>query len=74
MSRGISLIVMHNNTNFKHVDGDSDQFLTYYSWDNHSYFVTDSRPCVLRKVQYLHTHIDVQKVNIVQGKPSTHAE
>ena len=40
--RGIKLCVFHGNRKVKHLDGGSDQCLTYFCWDNHCYFAQTS--------------------------------
>ena len=48
--RGINLIVMHGNRKVVHTFGGSDQFLAYFCWDNHAYFVKSARPFTQKPV------------------------
>ena len=62
--RGLNLIVLHGNTKIKHVTGGSEQWLTFVQWDNHAYFVKNSRPFVQKPVTDLNRHYDTQRVQM----------
>ena len=39
-------MAFHGNRKVVHQTATSDVWLTYFFWDEHAYFVTNSRPCV----------------------------
>ena len=41
--RGINLYVFHGTRKIQHIKGGSEQFLTYFNWDNHCYFARTSQ-------------------------------
>ena len=61
--RGLNLIVLHGNTKIRHVTGGSEQWLCFAQWDNHAYFVKNSRPYVQKPVSDLNRHYDIQRVD-----------
>ena len=62
--RGLNLIVLHGNTKIRHVTGGSEQWLCFAQWDNHAYFVKNSRPYVQKPVSDLNRHYDIQRVDM----------
>ena len=42
----INLMAFHGNRKVVHQTAESDVWLTYHFWDEHAYFVTNSRPYV----------------------------
>ena len=63
-TRGLNLIVLHGNTKIKHITGGSEHWLTFVQWDNHAYFVKNSRPFVQKPVTELNRHYGTQRVEM----------